>query len=85
MDTFTVEAIGIVRGGRAIPEDDDWGASRARIELDPARFTSDALTGLDAFSHAEIVFVFDRVDSGDVTCDAIREPAWAREIIRHYR
>lgn len=70
MSTFTIRAVGHVRGGRAVPEDDDWGGSRASIVLDPDRFTQDALLGLDAFSHAEIVFLFDRVREDDVTYDA---------------
>lgn len=59
--TYTVEPIGHVRGGRADPVDDDWGNSRSIIELDAAHFGADALAGLDAFSHAEILFLFDRV------------------------
>jgi len=43
--------------------DDEWGASRARIVLDAARFGPDALAGLADFSHAEIVFLFDRVSA----------------------
>lgn len=70
MSVFTIAAIGHVRGGRDIPEDDDWGKSRACIILDPERFTPAALLGLDAFSHAEIVFVFDRVADGDIVYDA---------------
>lgn len=61
-----IEPIGFVRGGRTEAVDDDWGASRARIELDPARFTPDALLGLDAFSHAEVIFVFDRVGDDEI-------------------
>jgi tRNA (adenine37-N6)-methyltransferase len=60
---FTIEAIGHVRGGRADPVDDNWGHSRSILELDPALFTPDALAGLDAFSHAEVVFLFDRVST----------------------
>jgi tRNA (Thr-GGU) A37 N-methylase len=59
--TYTIEAIGYVRGGRAEPIDDDWGRSVAVIELDPTTFDAKALAGLDAFSHAEIVFLFDQV------------------------
>ncbi|MFX5999246.1 hypothetical protein ABTF05_22980, partial [Acinetobacter baumannii] len=59
--TFTIEPIGHVRGGRADPIDDDWGSSRTTIELDVAQVGVDALAGLDAFSHAEIIFLFDRV------------------------
>lgn len=59
--TFTVEPIGYVRGGRADPIDDDWGSSRTTIELDATQVGADALAGLDAFSHAEIIFLFDQV------------------------
>ncbi len=31
------------------------------IELDRAHLTPDALIGLDDFSHAEVIFLFDRV------------------------
>jgi len=60
---YTIEAIGHVRGGRVDPIDDDWGQSRSTVELDPARFGPTALAGLDAFSHAEVVFLFDKVTS----------------------
>lgn len=59
--TYTIKAVGHVRGGRAEPTDDDWGQSCSAIELDPAEFGPDALAGLEAFSHAEIIFLFDRV------------------------
>lgn len=59
--TVTLTPIGHVRGGRAEAVDDDWGASRAAIALDPARFAADALAGLADFSHAEVIFLFDRV------------------------
>lgn len=59
--TYTLVPIGYVRGGRAEAIDDDWGASRARIELDSDRFAPDALAGLGDFSHAEVIFLFDKV------------------------
>jgi tRNA (Thr-GGU) A37 N-methylase len=58
---FLLEPIGHVRGGRDEAVDDDWGTSRARIELDAKRFTPDALAGLADFSHVEVIFLFDRV------------------------
>jgi tRNA (Thr-GGU) A37 N-methylase len=64
--TFNLEPIGHVRGGRDQPVDDDWGRSRARIELDPARFDPEALAGLADFSHLEVIFVFDRVDEAEI-------------------
>ena len=57
---YTIEPIGHVRGGRADPVDDDWGESLATIEL-ADRFEAEALMGLDAFSHAEIIYLFDKV------------------------
>jgi tRNA (adenine37-N6)-methyltransferase len=59
--TCTITPIGHVRGGRNQAIDDDWGASRAQIQLDAGRFTPDALAGLADFSHAEVIFLFDRV------------------------
>jgi tRNA (adenine37-N6)-methyltransferase len=59
--TITLEPIGFVRGGRTEIKDDDWGGVEARIELDPAQFAPDALAGLDAFSHVEVVFHFHEV------------------------
>ena len=70
MDKFELTAVGHVRGGRIEAEDDDWDASVAEIALDPAQFEAEALLGLDQFSHAEIVFVFDQVGPGDITYDA---------------
>lgn len=68
--TFSLEAIGHVRGGRTEAIDDDWAASRVRIQLDPARFTTDSLLGLADFSHAEVIFVFDRVTEDEITTTA---------------
>jgi tRNA (Thr-GGU) A37 N-methylase len=66
MEEYRIEAVGRVRGGREAALDDDWGGSRARIELDPKRFTAEALAGLDSFSHAEVLFLFDRVPEDEV-------------------
>ena len=77
--TFTIKAAGHVRGGRAEAIDDDWGPSRARIELDPERFEPDALFGLTEFSHAEIIFVFDRITEAEIVTGARRprgNPDW---------
>ena len=70
--TFVIEAVGHVRGGRAEAIDDDWGPSRARIDLDPARFGPEALFGLTDFSHAEIIFVFDRIAQAEIVTGARR-------------
>jgi tRNA-Thr(GGU) m(6)t(6)A37 methyltransferase TsaA len=69
--SLILDPIGLVRGGRDQPIDDDWGKSRATLVLDP-RFTPDALAGLDAFSHAEIIFAFDRAPEDKVETGARR-------------
>jgi tRNA-Thr(GGU) m(6)t(6)A37 methyltransferase TsaA len=68
----TLRPIATVRGGRDAPTDDDWGQSRARIELDPARFPPEALAGLADFSHAEVIFLFDRVSDEKIETGARR-------------
>jgi tRNA-Thr(GGU) m(6)t(6)A37 methyltransferase TsaA len=68
--TFTMTPVGHVSGGRGEAVDDDWGASRAVIELDPERFDDTALAGLDAFSHAEVIFVFDKVEEAEIVSGA---------------
>jgi tRNA (Thr-GGU) A37 N-methylase len=75
---FSMTAIGEVVGGRIEAEDDTWGGERAAIELTPG-FDAEALAGLDAFSHAEIVFVFDRLPESEITTAARRprgNPDW---------
>ena len=68
--TFTLHAIGHVRGGRAAPDDDHWGTSRCRLELDASQFTPDALAGLADFSHVEVIFVFDQVTDAEIVTGA---------------
>lgn len=71
--------VGVVAGGRPDVRDDDWDAERAIIRLDAERFGPEAVAGLDAFSHLEVVFVFDRVDPAGVATGARRprgNPDW---------
>jgi tRNA-Thr(GGU) m(6)t(6)A37 methyltransferase TsaA len=73
MTTFAVEPIGRVTSSRREPVDDDWDSVTASITLDAERFTPDALAGLDAFSHVEVVYLFDRVDP-DAVATGSRHP-----------
>ena len=60
-------------------EDDAWGAERAAIELDATWLSAAALQGLDQFSHAEVVFHFDRLPESEVVLTARRprgNPDW---------
>ncbi|MGW4165046.1 SAM-dependent methyltransferase [Streptomyces sp. NPDC004788] len=55
------QPVGRVVGGRAEVRDDEWGEVTAVIRLDAESFGPEALAGLDAFSHLEVVYHFDRV------------------------
>lgn len=70
MEPVTLTPIGRVVGGRAEPRDDVWGDVTATIELDGARFGPEAVAGLEAFSHVEVVFLFHRVDDHAVETGA---------------
>jgi tRNA (adenine37-N6)-methyltransferase len=70
MSTFAVEPVGTVHSSRAAVEDDHWDREQVYIELDAARFEPDALAGLDSFSHAEIIFLMDRVESAKIESGA---------------
>ncbi len=61
-----IQPIGYVRSSRNEPKDDDWDNVSATIELTP-EFGPEALDGLEVFSHAEVLFHFDRVDESKVT------------------
>jgi tRNA-Thr(GGU) m(6)t(6)A37 methyltransferase TsaA len=76
--TYTLVPVGRVAGGRDEVRDDDWAAERAIIRLDGARFSADAVAGLDAFSHLEVVYLFDRVDPDAVETGA-RHPRGNRD------
>ncbi|MHA5053524.1 SAM-dependent methyltransferase [Streptomyces sp. SD15] len=65
-DTVALRPVGQVVGGRSEVFEDDWGDVRAVIRLDGASFTASAVLGLEHFSHLEVVFLFDRIDSATV-------------------
>ena len=67
--TIEIEAVGVVRPPRSEAIDDDWGGMRSRIEL-ASHFPDDALVGLDAFSHVEVLFHFDRADPSKIVSGA---------------
>jgi tRNA-Thr(GGU) m(6)t(6)A37 methyltransferase TsaA len=78
MTALPVTPIGYVRGGRSSPEDDNWGQERAAIEIVDA-LPPEALAGLDAFSHVEIIFKFHLVPDAKIVTGARRprgNPDW---------
>ncbi len=77
--SFEVEPIAQVIGGRIELTDDYWGGIRSIIRIDSSRFDADATAGLDAFSHLEIVFRFHLTDPADLNLGARRprdNPDW---------
>ncbi len=60
-----MEPIGYVESDRDETDDDNWGNEESCIVLSD-RFTPDALTGIENFSHVEVLFYFDRVDPSHV-------------------
>jgi tRNA-Thr(GGU) m(6)t(6)A37 methyltransferase TsaA len=72
--------IGFVRSPRTEVADDFWDAVESEIEL-CAEVPAESLDGLEEFSHAEIIYVFDRVTPDQITLDARRprnNPVWPR-------
>lgn len=67
---YVVTPIGTVVSTRSATTDDDWDREAARIELDPAHFGADALAGLDAFSHVEVIFRMHGVDPAKIETGA---------------
>ncbi len=76
--TIILEPIGKVEASRSEIRDDGWDEESACVVLD-ARYPAQALQGLDAFSHVELIFHFDRVDPGKIETGARHprnNPAW---------
>ncbi|MFT5012748.1 MAG: tRNA (Thr-GGU) A37 N-methylase [Planctomycetaceae bacterium] len=69
MSRFEIEAVGTVIAKRDVAEDDYWGDEHSRIELSD-QFIADALAGLEAFSHVEVLFLFDRVSKDKIVTGA---------------
>ena len=78
MEFFHMQPIGIVQATRLKAEDDFWGGAEACIALADA-FSADALDGIAAFSHVEVLFVFHKVDPAKIVSGARHprnNPAW---------
>ena len=77
---FEIRPVAFVRSPRVETTDDDWGAVVSTIEL-ADDVPAESLTGLDAFSHVEVLFLFDRVSDDSIEPSA-RHPrgnaAWPR-------
>jgi tRNA (adenine37-N6)-methyltransferase len=60
-EVVTSRPVAHVIGGREDVFDDGWDGVEAVIGLDAAQFTREALYGLEAFSHLEVVYFFNQV------------------------
>jgi tRNA-Thr(GGU) m(6)t(6)A37 methyltransferase TsaA len=69
---YGVRPVGVVSSRRRRPLDDDWGDVLATITLVPP-FGASSLTGLDEFSHVEVIYLFHGVDP-DAVSTALRRP-----------
>jgi tRNA (adenine37-N6)-methyltransferase len=69
---FEVEPIAVVSSSRVEPIDDGWDGEASSIVLS-GRFDESALDGLDAFSHIDVVYLFDRV-TPDTIVEGARHP-----------
>jgi tRNA (Thr-GGU) A37 N-methylase len=77
---FQVTPIGYVQTLRIASEDDFWGGMESRITLTDA-VEIDALAGIEEFSHAEIIYVFDQVPPERIVHGARHprnNPAWPK-------
>lgn len=81
MTSFTLTPIGTVTCTRIKAEDDDWDSETTSITLDTDVAEPDAAAGLEAFSHIEVIYVFDRVRDEKIVSGA-RHPrgntAWPK-------
>jgi tRNA (Thr-GGU) A37 N-methylase len=62
---FEIQPIAFVRSPRVELADDDWGGVASVIELAP-ELPHESLVGLDAFSHVEVLYVFDQVNEDKI-------------------
>jgi tRNA-Thr(GGU) m(6)t(6)A37 methyltransferase TsaA len=79
--TYAVSPIGWVASSRGEAIDDDWESVSATITLDSGQFDADSVAGLGAFSHIEVVYLFDQVDETDINPGARHprgNPEWPR-------
>jgi tRNA-Thr(GGU) m(6)t(6)A37 methyltransferase TsaA len=57
--------VAIVRNTRIEPKDDFWGGTISEIELADG-VASEALDGIESFSHLEIIYYFNQVGEGEI-------------------
>lgn len=81
MQQIVLGAIGRVTSPITKGRDENWGEVVAEIVLDYSRFEPACLSGLEEFSHVEVIFVFDQLMESEIenTARHPREnPRWPR-------
>ena len=66
------EPIGVVHSPRKSLDDDHWGDVVSTIKLSPG-IPTESLSGLETFSHVEVIFLFDRYEA-DAAVEWSRHP-----------
>ena len=80
MPDLHFDPVATVQNTRLKPDDDNWGGLVSEIRLDPA-LPNESLDGLDAFSHAEIIFQFHLVGENEIVLGARHprdNPRWPK-------
>jgi tRNA-Thr(GGU) m(6)t(6)A37 methyltransferase TsaA len=62
---YDIEPVAFVHAARTAAEDDYWGNAQSKIVLAEG-FDAEALAGLAAFSHVEVLFLFHQVALGKI-------------------
>ena len=81
MQQIVLGAIGRVSSPVTKGRDESWGEVVAEIRLDDSRFEPASLSGLEEFSHVEVIFVFDQLMESEIenTARHPREnPQWPK-------
>jgi tRNA (adenine37-N6)-methyltransferase len=77
---ITISPIAVVHNTRLTLADDAWGGLVSEIRLDPA-LPEESLAGLEAFSHAELIFQFHLVQDKEIVLGARHpreNPLWPK-------
>lgn len=81
MQKIVLGAIGRVSSPVTKGRDENWGTVVAEIRLDDSRFEPACVSGLEEFSHVEVVFVFDQLSENEIetgTRHPRENPLWPK-------
>ncbi len=78
-ESYAVHSIARVLCSRTTAFDDNWDAETSAIQLDASVLGPDAATGLNTFSHIEVLYIFHEAQDEKIVADARRprgNPDW---------